>query len=219
MRTVSCSFFLLIALLFSAGPTAAERSEAQDWTRLETDSLPAEWRELHQRLTAPAWVIADFVERREFSFRRQPVELTGTVWFGREEGLTLAYRSPRREIVRVDARGVRVIREDGSSSRRRPPGRGGDIPSALLALFRFDFAELERKFEILGRQEGRQWFLRLEPLEENNGALQRVDLTGTGEELTRIAIEQTNSQRIELTLSNTAFPAELDREERARIFP
>jgi hypothetical protein len=147
------------------------------------------------------------------------VALRGTVWFGREEGLTLNYREPRRQVIRVEATGVRLIQDDGRSRDRAIPERGREIPSALLSLFRLDLAELEKTFALSTRPDGEGWRLRLVPQNQADAPIQRIELRGDEEEIRHIRIEQSEGRRIELTLSNAAYPPALSPEERARVFP
>lgn len=214
---------LMVAIAFAVGAAAAGTAESpgekEAWVPLESESLPAEWEEFRRELTSRRWAVSDFVEKRYFSFRNRPVELMGTVWFGREEGLTLAYQKPRREIVRVEANGVRVIRDDGRSRSRPIPERGRDVPAALLALFRFDFPEIEKTFAVEGLRDGREWSMRLVPREKERAPIQRILLGGHGDGLNRILIEQAGGRRIELELSNPAYPPDLGPEELSLLFP
>lgn len=217
-------FRLLLALLALAGPRVSfaetvAPAEESDWVILESDSLPPAWQDLYDQIHGRQWVTADFVERRFFSFRRNGVELTGTVWFGRDEGLTLAYREPRAETVRIDEQGVRVLREDGSDRGGRIPEEGREIPDVLLALFHLNLVELEKTFEIRGRRDGQDWSLLLLPRESEEAPVEKVQFSGSGGDVERIEIEQSRSRRIELELSNFSYPATLDEKERARRFP
>jgi len=190
-----------------------------EWRALDASSLPPEWQKFQEQVVARPLVVADFVERRFFPFRSRPVELSGTAWFGREEGLTLNYREPRREVIRVEPTGVRVILNGGRSRDRAIPERGREVPSALLALFRLDFAELEKTFILHGRRTDGDWALRLTPRQADAAPIQRIVLGGESDEIREISIEQSAGRRIELSLSNVAYPAHLEPEERARVFP
>lgn len=219
--------YLLALLAFACAFTSVDRasfaSESApgdgDWVRLTSDSLPTAWAEFYDHIHSRRWVEADFVERRFFSFRRGGVALTGTVWFGREEGLTLAYQMPRKEMLRIDESGVRIIRENKPDQSARIPEKERQVPDVLLALFRFDLVELEKHFEIRGRRDNNAWSLRLVPHEPGEAPIQRVEFGGTDTDVTRIEIEQQRSRRIELELSNIDYPASLTSEELARRFP
>lgn len=212
--------FLLAGLISHAGPLLAlESDDHSDWVRLDSTSLHPEWAEFYQQIHSRPWVEADFVERRFFSFRRGAVSLTGTVWFGRDEGLTLAYRMPREEMMRIDEKGISILRENKRTRSPKVPEKAREIPDVLLALFRFDLTELEKTFEVFGRREGDAWALRLVPHDLDESPIQRVDLEGTGLDVTRIEIEQQRSRRIELELSNLTYPSSLNSEELARRFP
>lgn len=206
-------------VLLMAFTVALSAGAEEGWVRLNAASLPEEWSGFQEGVASRPWVVADFVEQRFFSFRSRPVELVGTVWYGREEGLTLNYRKPRREVVRVDEKGVRLIRDDGRSRERMIPERGREIPATLLSLFRLDFAELEKSFEISGRLDGEAWALRLMPRDRDQSPVQQIELAGAEQDVTGIVIEQSGGRRIELSLSNLVYPLKLDSEERRRIFP
>lgn len=219
MKTLLSLMFLgLFAIEVTV--SAAESASAGDgWVRLRSEELPSEWAEFYEKIRSRPWVEADFVERRYFSFRRGPVPLTGTVWFGREEGLTLAYRMPRVETMRIDEDGIRLLRENKADRSPRIPEEGRRIPDILLALFRFDLDRIEENFEVRGRREGDTWSLRLIPHDPDGAPIQQVEIGGTGSDVKRIEIEQERSRRIELELSNVSYPTSLDQAELARRFP
>lgn len=212
---------LLLGLFALGAPLSAAETDSvgDDWVRLKSESLPSDWADFYEQIRSRPWVEADFVERRFFSFRRGAVPLTGTVWFGREEGLTLAYRMPRTEVMRIDEDGVRIIRENRPDRSPRIPEEGQRIPDMLLALFRFDLERIEENFEVRGRREGNAWSLRLVPHDREGAPIQRVKIGGIGTDVTDIEIEQERSRRIELELSNIAYPTSLDQAELARRFP
>lgn len=207
--------FVFLAALVYVLPAEAD----DGWSRIDAESPAPEWRAFQERIASREWVVSDFVEERHFRFRGRPVELTGTVWYGREEGLTLHYHSPRREIIRVEEKGVRQIRADGRDRERTVPERGIDVPSALLSLFRLDFAKLGETFEIEGRYDGKKWGLRLAPRDEEEAPIAAMELAGHDDEVQRILVEQSDDRRIELKFSNIAYPQELDDETRDRVFP
>lgn len=215
----SFSSILALLLVSIAGlplPTEPSFPPDADWAKLESDTLPPEWAKLVERLEARSWVEAEFVERRFFSFRRGGVALTGSVWFGREEGLTLAYEKPRREMMRIDGEGVRILRKEGRP--QRAPKAGREIPELLLALFQFDLARLDKSFHLSGRRDENNWALRLEPRDEDETPFQSIEIGGKGDDVTDIEIELERSRRIEIEFSNIAYPASLDDDERARRF-
>ena len=207
------------SVLFLALTLALHAAAEEDRTRLDPEELPEEWADFQRQLTERRWVEAELLEERYFPFRFRPVELTGTVWYGREEGLTLNYREPRQEVIRIDANGVRVIESDGRRRSREIPEQGREIPAALLSMFRLDFAELGEVFAIHGRRDGNSWALRFTPHDEDAAPVERMELAGENDEIHRIVIERTSRRRIELTLSNATFPSELDEDERERAFP
>lgn len=209
----------ILVSICSGGMVWAQEEEPGEWTLLSANSLPSEWAEFAEKVASHPWVVADFMEKRYFSFRSRPVELSGTVWFGREEGLTLAYKEPRREIVRIVETGMRIIPEKGPTRSRAVGERGGEVPSALLAMFRFDLRELEKDFVLEGDWQERNWRLRLTPREETDSPLQRIVLGGTDEEVSQVSVEMDGSARIDLRFSKTAYPEDLGAEERAKIFP
>lgn len=211
--------FVVIFFLTCTGLFSLSAETEKDWAPLEANALPSEWRDFQERIAERPWAVAEFVEKRFFPFRVRPVELEGTVWYGRQEGLTLDYHSPRREVVRVDQKGVRIIQSEGQSRDREIPEEGREIPSTLLALFRLDFAELEKDFELEGWRDGYDWGLRLTPRELEKAPVRRIELSGDIDDVRNIALEQTSRRRIELELLNPEYPSVLDAEARARVFP
>ena len=207
------------SVLFLALTLALHAAAEEDWTRLDPEALPDEWADFQRQLAERRWVEAELVEERYFPFRFRPVELTGTVWYGREEGLTLNYREPREEVIRIDENGVRVIESDGRRRSRQIPEQGREVPVALLSMFRLDFAELEKVFAIHGRLDGDSWALRFTPHDKDAAPVERMELAGEQDEIHRIVIERTSRRRIELTLSNAEFPSDLGDEEHERAFP
>jgi hypothetical protein len=180
--------------------------------------------------TAPGWAellaafagrrdsLAQFIERRHFPFRKQPVELTGVVRVSKQHGLSLQYVAPEARIVIFDARGV-VLRD--ARGDRSPPAdpRAAAANSALANVLRFDFPALEKDFSIAGRRDGARWHLLFSP---RTDAIRRtvgeIRVAGEGPHVTAIELRRTERQFIEIAMHGNESRDAFSAEELARYF-
>lgn len=97
---------------------------------------------------APARLI-EFSERRMFSFRKEPIELSGIARIDREHGISLEYPDEGKVMI-VDDSGLtlRKLSSDGKTRDRRAQGADAELPRLLDALFRFDLPTLRERFEM-----------------------------------------------------------------------
>lgn len=97
---------------------------------------------------APARAIK-FSERRTFSFRKEPVALSGIARIDRERGISLEYPDEGKVMI-VDDGGLtlRKLSPDGKLRDRRAQGADSELPRLLDALFRFDLPALRERFDM-----------------------------------------------------------------------
>lgn len=174
----------------------------------------------NHRLTpnAPAWTdliaafahnpdtTADFVERRFFPFKKDPVALTGEVRVSATHGLSLHYKAPDERTVILDDAGLLVRDATGEKPALSDPrARAGT--AALLPILHFDFNMLERDFEIYGERSGAEWKLALVArTEEGRRGLGLITVAGEGATVRRIELRHSARQYIEI-LNDPPRPA------------
>ena len=180
--------------------------------------------------TSPAWddlreafnhhpdITADFSERRFFPFKREPVELRGTVRVSAAHGLSLHYTAPQEQTVILDERGVLVRAAVGE---RAPPTdpRAAGANEALRNLLRFDFPALQKNFALYGRRDGTAWSLVLDPREESlRQSVGRIRATGEEATIRHIEIRRGPKQAIEIVIAAPQPSAAFTTEEVKRFF-
>ena len=114
----------------SCGVAAQGADLTQPGPLLLPDQDDGEWRELLKSLASKGSVFATFTEHRWFSFRHDPVVLTGEMRMSAENGLSLRYLKPEEKMMIVDEKGM-VLRNARGRSRlmksdpRSPCGEKG----------------------------------------------------------------------------------------------
>ena len=214
-RTAGLALVLLCALHVSA-----RAGEADPLVRAEYRLAPGApaWSDLAGTFAHNPDTAADFTERRFFPFKKEPVELKGEVRVSTARGLSLHYTAPEERTVILDARGV-LIR--GAAGEKAPPAdpRASAANEALLHVLRFDFAALEKDFELYGRRDGAEWTLalvsRTEALRRSVG---RITVAGDAATVRHIEIRRTAKQAIEIRIAAPRPPAPFTAEELARFF-
>jgi hypothetical protein len=179
---------------------------------------------------APAWndlvdafahnpdVTADFEERRFFPFKKDPVELKGEVRVSTARGLSLHYGSPEERTVILDAQGLLIRAAAGEKAPPADP-RAAAANAALLHILRFDFAALEKDFELYGRREGPTWTLALVPRTETlRRSVGRITVAGEDATIRHIEIRRSAKQAIEIIIAPPRPPAAFGAEEQKRYF-
>lgn len=218
------SFFpITLALLLIGRAVAASVPAAADPGALLTPEHriaagAAEWRDLAEAFAKQPDTLADFVERRIFPFRREPIVLRGEVRVSRKRGLSLRYGEPEPRLLIVDRAGL-LVREVGG--RKTPPldprAQVGVAP--LLDILRFDFAALEKAFELHGRRDGAAWALALHPRDPTVlRAIGDIFVEGEGAEVRRIELRRSAKQRIEITISPPRSTAAFSAEDAQKYF-
>src|SRR4051812_13931315 len=160
-----------------------------------------EWRDLAEAFAHQPDLTADFEERRFFPFHHDPVVLQGEVRVSRDRGLSLHYRAPEERIIILDRQGM-LVRE--GAGQKTPPldPRAKSANSALLDILRFDFAALEKDFEVYGRRAGAAWSLGLVPrAEATRRAIGNIYVGGEGAMVRTIELRRSVKQHIDIAIA------------------
>jgi glycosyltransferase involved in cell wall biosynthesis len=177
--------------------------------------IPADaagWDDLVEIFAHKPDTTAEFSEQRFFAFKREPVLLKGEVRVSATRGLSLHYTAPEERTVIID-RGGLLLRE--ATGEKTPPAdpRGRSVNEALLNILRFDFAALEKSFEIYGQREGDDWTLALRPRSDDlRHVLGQLSVAGRAGIVHYIAIRHSAKQHVEISIDSphavTAFTSE-----------
>lgn len=184
----------------------------------KVDPAAPAWAELLAAFAARHDSLAQFTERRHFPFRKQPVELTGTVRVSKQHGLSLQYVTPEARIVIFDARGV-VLRD--ARGDRSPPAdpRAAAANAALANVLRFDFPALEKDFSVTGRRDGTRWQLLFSPRTDTiRRTIGEIRVAGEGAHVAAIELRRTERQFIEIAMHGNESRDAFSAEELARYF-
>ncbi len=178
---------LALLLLATALAPAAEPAPLVSPAHRLAPGAPG-WTDLITAFAHQGDTSADFVERRFFPFKKQPIELKGEVRVSAAHGLSLHYTAPEERTVILDAQGM-LIR--GAAGEKALPAdlRARAANEALRHILRFDFAALEPEFEIYGQRAGPAWTLVL---------MARAETLRRGIGIITVAGEDTVVRRIEL---------------------
>lgn len=206
---------LLMLLVLPGG--AAETDPLVNPAHRLVAAAPA-WADLIEIFSHKADTAADFTERRIFPFKKEAVELKGEVRVSKERGLSLQYRVPEERTVILDAQGVLIRAAAGQKSSPTDP-RAAAVNEALLHVLRFDFAALEKDFEIYGRREAAAWQLVLVPRTEAlRRSIGRISVSGAGPAVSRIELRRSAKQAIEIIMTAPRPPAVFTEEELQKYF-
>jgi hypothetical protein len=146
-------------------------------------------------------IAADFTERRQFSFKPQPVVLRGEVRVSASRGLSLHYLAPEERTVILDQQGVLLRSPAGQKTPPADP-RAGAANDALLSILRLDLATLQQGFELYGDNDGTAWTLVLVPRTEAlRRSVGRITVNGAAVTIRRIEIRRTPKQAIEILIA------------------
>ena len=159
------------------------------------------WAELFAQLAPSRSRYSTFEERQFFSFRKEPVVLTGEIRIVPGQGLSLRYLTPEPRLMIADGKGI--LLRDGQGRERVPPSddRTQLAMGALVSVLRFNLPELEKVFEVRGERTGKTWELAFVPRDASLAATFGT-LTLSGEETRprKIEIQRSATQRIEIVL-------------------
>lgn len=166
------------------------------------------WNDLVSAFADHADITADFIERRHFPFKKEPVELRGEVRVSVRRGLSLHYVTPIESTVILDDRGLLIRAASGEKARPADP-RAAAANEALRHLLRFDLGALEKDFELHGqRGEGSAWTLALVPRTETlRRSVGRITAAGEAATIRRIEIRRSAKQAIIITIEAPRSPA------------
>lgn len=202
----------LLLILFGPAGAAAPDLLVNPEHRLPP-AAPA-WRDLCDAFARNPDTTADFTERRFYSFKKDPVALTGEVRISPTRGLSLHYTAPEVRTVILDAQGMLIRTPTGEKAAPSDP-RATAANDALRNILRFDFAALEKDFELYGRRDGETWSLALVP---RSAGLRRIMVAGEGATIRRIEIHRTARQIIEISIAAPRPAAAFTLEELQRFF-
>ena len=214
-RDAGVALAMMLVIISSVRAAVAD-SPGTPEQRLDP-SAPA-WAELVEAFATHPDVTASFTERRTFPFKKAPVVLTGEVRVSREHGLSLNYIGPDKRAVIVDEKGMLIRSPSGQRAASADP-RAAAANRALLNILRFDFAALDRDFELYGQRDDTAWTLVLVPraadLKRSTG---EIAVAGDGAAIRTIEIRRTAKHRIEIAIDPPRAPADFTPEELAKYF-
>lgn len=158
------------------------------------------WADLAATFAHQPDATADFTEKRFFSFRKAPLELSGVSRVSPTRGLSLDYATPEKRTVILDDRGTIVRQSEGASTAPSDP-RASAANAALVHVLRFDLPALAGDFNLFGRRDGGTWTLTLVPRAgELRRAVAEIVVTGAAAEVRRIVIRRAANQYVEITV-------------------
>lgn len=162
------------------------------------------WRDLFAHLAARTTRMSTFEERRYFSFRKEPVVLTGEIRIDPELGLSLRYLTPETRTIVVDAKGL-LLRDDKGRERAAPDDHRAAMATATLVnVLRFDLPALQKTFEIRGQRDGEAWTLEFSPRDPALAkTLGSLVVRGERLRLSQIEMRLAEKQRIEIIIGET----------------
>lgn len=209
---------LAAVLVIAAGTLRA--AEADPLVNPE-HRLPAgapQWQDLMQGFAQRPDTTADFTERRQFPFRREPIELKGEVRVSPTRGLSLHYTAPEDRTVILDGDGMLIRAPAGEKVAPADP-RAAAANEALRHILRFEFGTLEKDFEIYGRRENADWLLALLPRADAlRRSIGRITVAGTATAVRRIELRRSAKQVIEILIDAPRPDAPFTAEELKKYF-
>jgi hypothetical protein len=207
---------VFLFLLLSPVVRAADAGAAPT-TTAPSASAPG-WRDLAMELARQPGTTARFEERRYFPYQKDPIVLQGEVRVSHEHGLSLHYEQPEERTVIVDDRGL-LLRDSAGTKTPPPDPRATMANEALLLVLRFDFVELEKKFELSGRREGNLWSLILVPRDATvKKTIGEIHVGGEGATVRRIELRRSAKQHIDILIEAPSATAAFSEDELKRYF-
>lgn len=203
----------LALLLLCAVPTPA--AEPDPLVNPENKLAPAApaWSDLVAAFAQQPDTTADFTERRQFPFKKEPVELAGVVRVSTARGLSLHYTAPDERTVILDDQGMLIRARAGEKAPPADP-RATAANEALRHILRFEFAALEKDFDLYGRREGPDWTLALVPRTKDlQRSIGRITVGGEAAAIRRIELRRSAKQVIEIVIAPPRPPAAFTAEE------
>ncbi len=208
---------LVLLFLCAARAPAAEADPSLDAAHRLPPGAPA-WSDLVGAFAQRPDTTADFIERRRFPFRKEPVELRGEVRISPARGLSLHYTTPEERTVILDEQGMLMRAPAGEKAAPADP-RATAANEALRHILRFEFAALEQDFELYGERAGNEWRLTLVPRTDTlRRSIGRITVIGDTATITRIELRRTAKQFIEILIAPPRAPAAFTPEELKTYF-
>lgn len=171
--------------------------------RLVTGENDAEWQPLLKALADKGAIFSSFTEQRWFSFRRDPVVLTGEMRMSPDHGLSLRYVEPDEKMMIVDSRGIVLRNARGRSRVLKPDPESMNTGEALLRVMRFDLNGLMRDFEVYAVGNRETWRFDFVPrAEELNEKVGPITVWGADEKVVRLEMRPEKGPRIEIAINS-----------------
>ncbi len=203
-RAATAALALLLAGAIPVG--AAETDPLVNAAHRLPPAAPA-WSDLIGAFAHNPDTAAEFTERRKFPFKKDPVELKGEVRVSATRGLSLHYTSPDDHTVILDQAGVLIRAPAGEKAPPSDP-RAAAANTALLRVLSFDFAALEKDFELYGQRDEAAWTLALVPRTDTlRRSVGRITVKGEATAIRHIEIRRTATQAIEILIGPPRPPA------------
>jgi hypothetical protein len=216
------SFLLVCGAVSGWAQTPATEPAAQldqQGERLLVGGEDAAWTPLMSALAAKGSIEAAFTEQRWFSFRRDPIELSGEIRRDPELGLSLRYLAPEEKMMIIDDRGIVLRNARGWSRTLQPDARAPNSGEVLLRVLRFDWAGLARDFAVHAARSGGNWRFDFVPLAEAfAGQVGTITVRGRDEVVTHLTMNPAEGPRIEIEVGSTREDVTFTPEERRKYF-
>ena len=149
---------------------------------------------------------ARFTETKHVALLKAPLTLTGTLSYERPDRLEKHVLAPYDE--RIAIAGTQVTVDNNTRGRTQNVSVASNptllaLVESLRATLAGDLAALERHFEVTLERKADQWTIALVPREAGTLALiTRISLTGSGNRLRRIDIEEAGGDRSEMSIQD-----------------
>jgi hypothetical protein len=186
---------------------------------LTPESAAGEWRPLIAALASKESMQATFTEHRYFPFRREPMALKGVLRISPDRGVSLQYTDPEPNVLIADATGLILRDKSGRSREISASSREGGAIASLLPIMRFDLPELFPRFVIRARRTESGWEFQFTPRDAANAtSLGSITLAGSGTDVRHLEFKRSESQRVEIDVSETRNGAVFTPAEQAHFF-
>jgi len=203
----------LALLLWCTGPAPAAAPDPLVTPEHRLAPAAPAWSDLIEAFAHQPDTTADFTERRQFPFKQEPVELAGVVRVSPARGLSLHYVSPDERTVILDDQGMLIRARAGEKAPPADP-RATAANEALRHILRFEFAALDRDFDLYGRRDGPDWTLALVPRTDTlRRSIGRITVSGEAATIRRIEFRRSAKQVIEILMTPPRPPAAFTAEE------
>ena len=175
------------------------------------------WDEFGRRLSEQPDGTAEFVERRQFSIRREAVVLRGVARVSRRHGISLEYPAEGRVII-LASDGIWMRHRGRDRALPRDP-RVTAVPHLLGQLLRGETVALRDAFTLATETDDSGWEYTLTPrAPELQSLLRRVAVAGDQAGLRRIEVDQKERQSIHLEIGARRPGGEFSAEELQQFF-